>query len=301
MRKFLLYLIILFFFSSCNKNYKYIESIEKESLFGEIEKKQGESKIIKAKTDSIAYLKAYKKFVISLKTYDVMMQSIGSASEKPLSFKLINDKGQDITNTILLQNKDSLEQDIHTKIFSLDNSISGNSNLGLNNNSQKVIEIDSSKVEELTPFFRVNEDEFDPNSKTIYKPKSAPLYVNKNGLYVYFIMIDNKPRSLRFRLQYLADEWLFIRKVQFSIDEKAYEFIPRNVKNDNGSGQIWEWFDEGITTESDLELLNAIANGKSVRMKILGRHYYEKKTINEQQKKDIQRTIELYRALGGSL
>ena len=38
--------------------------------------------------------------------------------------------------------------------------------------------------------------------------------------------------NFRLRIQYYSDDWLFIRKYQFSIDNKAYEFIPNNVETD---------------------------------------------------------------------
>ena len=43
------------------------------------------------------------------------------------------------------------------------------------------------------------------------------------------------PSNLRFRIQYYADDWLF-NKVQFSIDGKAYEYIPSDTERDCGYG-----------------------------------------------------------------
>jgi hypothetical protein len=46
--------------------------------------------------------------------------------------------------------------------------------------------LNSVKIKELLPYFRVKKDEFDPDGGTWYEPKSAPNYTNRNGIYLYF-------------------------------------------------------------------------------------------------------------------
>lgn len=159
--------------------------------------------------------------------------------------------------------------------------------------------IDSAKIKELEPFFYAKKDEFDPNGLVWYKPKSAPKYTNRNGIYCYFQSNKGMPSNLRLRLQYYADDWLFFKKVQFSIDGKAYEYIPMDTETDSGNGgKIWEWFDESMG-KSNTELLDALANAKSAKMKLIGDQYYDIKTINSTQIRDIKRTLDLYKAMGG--
>ena len=160
--------------------------------------------------------------------------------------------------------------------------------------------VDSAKIKELLPFFKVKKDEFDPNGKIIYTPKSAPKYINRNGIYCYFIVNDGNPGPLRFVVQYYADDWLFFKKIQFSIDDSAYEFVPLNTETDNGDGgKIWEWFDESLTP-TDQDLIYALSNAKSAKMKFIGKQYYDIKVINKAQITDIKRTLDLYHAMGGS-
>jgi hypothetical protein len=160
------------------------------------------------------------------------------------------------------------------------------------------VTIDSAKVAELKKFFRIKKDEFSNNNKVWYEPKSAPQYVNRNGVYCYFQTENDIPSNLRFRIQYYAEDWLFFRRVQFSIDGKAFEYIPLDVETDHGDGNIWEWFDEGVTS-SDKELIGALANAKRAKMKLIGRQYHKIKTITAEQILNIRRTIELFNALGG--
>ena len=93
---------------------------------------------------------------------------------------------------------------------------------------------------------------------------------------------------------------MFIQKVQFSLDGKAYEYIPSKTETDNGDGEIWEWFDESVNA-SDKDLLMALSIAKKAKMKLIGRQYFEVKPITQDQILNIKRTIELYKAMGGKL
>lgn len=213
-----------------------------------------------------------------------------------MSFSVYDDKGNDITY-INFPNKSKRENEITQRIFSLNNSLSDSDST----NIQTENKIDSTKIKELKGYFREKKDEFSPDGQTWIKPKSSPAYTNQNGIYCYFQTENNIPNNFRFRVQYYSDDWLFFEKIQFSIDGKAYEYIPLNTETDSGDGgYIWEWFDENVSTSDDKALLNALANAKSAKMKFIGRQYYDVKNLTKEQILGIKRTIEYYKAMGGS-
>ncbi len=296
-------ILILGLLSSCNKTYKYVETVQEESILGGIETKESAEKIISAPNDSAAYLEAYKKFCISSKINKDMEQSLGNTFSTPLSFKLFNEKDEDITNSTLFVSRTKREKEIEKQINSMENSIQravDSNKKEETENFKKTVKIDSSAIKILEKYFRKRKDEFSKTKKTWYEPKSAPTYVNKNALYCYFQTENGIPNNLRFKLQYLSDEWLFIQKVQFSLDGKAYEYIPSKTETDNGDGEIWEWFDESVNA-SDKDLLMALSIAKKAKMKLIGRQYFEVKPITQDQILNIKRTIELYKAMGGKL
>ena len=223
-------------------------------------------------------------------------EGMGQYLDIPIGFKLYNSDGEDITD-IYFNSKLTEEEAIESSILAMDNVVKRS-----NNSKQAKAEetkIDSVKIKELLPFFKVKKDEFDPNGKTWYEPKSAPQYTNRNGIYLYFAVQNGKVAALRFRVQYYSDDWLFFKKIQFSIDENAYEYIPSNTETDCGNGgKIWEWFDEALTG-SDRDLIYALVEAKSAKMKFIGRQYYDIKTITRNQISDMKRALELYRAMGG--
>jgi hypothetical protein len=304
MKKIILFLF-LSFMVSCNlnnKNYKYIAIVEEEGLMGGTERKEQEPKIIEAENDSIAYLEAYKDFCIALKVSGDMKSSYGTSSNTPIEFRLLNEKDEDITNLVAFKGKELKEKEIKDQIFSMDNSVQKSVDNYKNEkdaNFKKDAKIDSLKIKGLAKYFSKKNDEFSNNNSTWFTPKTAPKFANANGIYCYFQTENGIPNKLRFRIQYHAEDWLFFDKVQFSIDGKAYDYIPTKTETDSGNGgSIWEWFDESII-ESDKDLINALANAKSAKMKLNGKQYYEVKTISKAQINSIKQTLEYYKAMGG--
>lgn len=278
--------------SGCQKKYQYVEEVIEHSILGGIKESTKDPENIKATNDTLAYINAYRKYCISQSVYQKMVnEGYGEYLDIPIGFELYNSAGEDISN-IYFTTKNKREKEIESLFANNDATIRSTET------NTPTPKIDSVKIKELLPYFRVKKDEFDPDGGTWYEPKSAPNYTNRNGIYLYFKADNNGVKSLRFRVQYFADDWLFFKKVQFSIDSSAYEYIPVRTETDNGSGDIWEWFDESLNF-SDKDLIYALANAKSAKMKFIGRQYYGIRTISKQQIIDIKRTLELYNAMGG--
>lgn len=298
MKKLLLISILVSIFSACtiNKEYKYVEVVNDRGIFGNVSIEDEDENIIMAPSDSDAYLKAFEKFCISQKVYKDMQDAGMNPSKQPISFKLYDDQGLEISKTTFFANKDKLEKKILSIIQSEENTYKRHCDSD-NDSSAK---IDSVKIKELLPYFNQDKDEFDPEGTIWIEPKSAPNYVSTNAIFLYFNNTGNKLGPLRLKLQYYADNWLFFEKVRFSIDGKAFEYIPSDTETDSGNGgMIWEWFDERLDSD-DKELIEALSNAKSAKMKLIGRQYYKIKDISKSQLNDIKRTLDLYRAMGGS-
>lgn len=298
----LLFVFIVTLTSCIEKQYKYIEVQNEVGVLGTTSRTEKDAVIINAASDSAAYLEAYQKFCISKKVSKDMEESIGRTFTTPIEFKLLNDKGEDITYSVTFATKDKEEKKIDGIVNSSTNSIKESLEESKKQEAaelKKTIKIDSAKIKELKKFFYVKSDEFSNNNLKWHKVKSAPRYTNANGIYIYFQTENGIPSNLRFRLQYYSDDWLFIKYAQFSIDGKAFEFYPNNVETDNGDGgYIWEWWDESLTS-SEHDLIYALAYSKKAKVKLIGRQYYDIKNISQEQILGIKRTLDYYAALGG--
>jgi hypothetical protein len=286
---------------SCQKSYKYVEiTEEKDVVGGGLQIKENEPIQIYAENDSIAYIFAYEKFCSSLKRHKDIIEISGNSFFKPIRFKLLSDNNEDIAISVFIKDRVKIEEDIKNKIFSRPNNFKETSDKSKQENTVSTTEFDSVKVNALKKYFRVRKDEFSNNNRKWYEPINAPKYANMNGIYCYFQTENDIPSNLRFRVQYHADEWLFFKKIQFSIDSIAFEYTPTSVETDSGNGgRIWEWFDQPITS-SDRLLIEALGNARSAKMKLIGRQYYDIKTITIDEINSIGRTLDMYRAMGGS-
>lgn len=292
---FLFFTIILTLLSCENKKiYKYIESVE-DNFGGRIKIEKFEEEI-KAINDTAAYLEAFAKYSISEKIKkEFDKEGLSVSKQKVLGFELYDNKGKDISN-INFSNKEIRKKEILEQVYESKNYAK---RIKSQLNEDILQNVDSNKIKELIKYFDVKKDEFSNDNVIWYKPKSAPKYVNQNGIYCYFQTQNDIPNNFRFRVQYMAEDWLFFESVQFSIDGNAYKYIPLNTKTDHGNGLIWEWFDEQISSSSDRGLIEALAYSKNVKVKFNGRQYQKIKKLTKNQIIDIKNTLELYRAMGG--
>lgn len=282
----ILIIFISLIFIACNKNYRYVESVEEALTTQEKEETFTE------KNDTLAFLRAYKNFLVSKKSKeDLKKHNVSNKIVK--AFKLYNPNGQDISNISFVSRKKAMvkiEKEVMSRPSTLDK---------IRNDLEKerVSKIDSSKVKELAPFFKEKKDEFE--GYIWIEPKTKPKYRNQNGFYLCFIKTkEGYPTNLRFVGQYTADNWLFIQTVKFNIDGNIWDYNPNDIKRDNNT-KIWEWFDDNVES-SNASLIEAIAYAKNpIKVRFIGRQYYDERIISKKEIKSILETIQYYKALGG--
>ena len=151
--------------------------------------------------------------------------------------------------------------------------------------------------------FNETKDEFSNTSWV--KPKSAPKYTNRNGVYCYFATENGKATSnFRFVYQYYSDDWLFIKNMIFNIDDENITIAPDMETDCGNGGMIWEWCDRLVTKSSTdgvtEDFIKKIANAKSVKVKMNGRQYYDTRTLTKEQIQSIKDTYDYFIARGGS-
>jgi len=124
MKKSISVFVIVMLLASCqlDKKYQYVETIIAVGLLSSktsIKEKDPEN--IVARNDSIAYMMAFTKFCRAQKVDNDMLEAMGSNNNTRISFKLMDNNGVDITNSVIFNNKDSLEKEVKDRIFSRSN------------------------------------------------------------------------------------------------------------------------------------------------------------------------------------
>ena len=275
--------------SISKKKYTLLLHSKQRSILGIGIDYKTDSSVLEYESDSAAYFYGKLRYQIG-----VEFNKVANLGNETYDFEVLNEQRENIKYKL---NAESIvEMDKRAIEAAKESGKELKTNLNKPNENQKVVE-ETPQIKELKKKFRIKKDEFDENNLVWYEPKSSPTYRNANGFYCYFGTKNGVPNGLRIVHQYYSDDWLFIRQYKFSIDGKAYSYTPSDMKTDNDNG-IWEWSDEVVDSEIK-EILNALINCKSAKIRLEGRQYYDTKTITATQIKSIKESIELYKLIGG--
>lgn len=136
---------------------------------------------------------------------------------------------------------------------------------------------------------------------TWYYDKTTTQYADVNSFHLYMGKTKDRNPFLRLKIQYSADDWLFIESYMLKVDGKTYNISEDSygeIKTDNGSGEIWEWLDRYVSA-SEYEIVKAVANSKSAKLRHNGKDYYKDRTITYKEKVALKNILNAYEALGG--
>src|SRR5690606_3019465 len=266
-------------FIACEKKqtYTYIQYNEEDNLLGGTDEKK-EEKTFEASSDSLATIEAFSKYTISQKISSDMKEAYERTYSKPLRYEILTETGKDIT-FLEFKGRDSILSSVYSNIHNRENSIKKDRE-NLKDKMYAGKEFDSITYNKLISKFEVKDEEFSTPQKKWIIPKSKPKYIDNNHVYSYFQTDkDNNASNLRLVVQYSADDWLFIKRIQFLIDGNLFEVSAYDVKTDHNGGRIWEWTD--VTMESELKI--ALEFAKSVKIKLTGQNYARERVLSKKE------------------
>ncbi|WP_338813444.1 hypothetical protein V9L05_18840 [Bernardetia sp. Wsw4-3y2] len=155
-------------------------------------------------------------------------------------------------------------------------------------------EIAKKEADKLLSNLRVSKD--DMKDLSFYESKLTPKYIDVNNLYCYIVEHKTGEPTLRLKIQYAADDWLFVKSYLIKIDEQKFNFIPNEVKRDNSGGKIWEWSDD-LIKEDKIEIIKAISEAKSVKIRYIGSDYYHDRNLSSKEIKAVKEILTVYNLL----
>ncbi len=122
----IIYLFTILFFTSCAdmslREYNYIAT-SMQTSYDTTTPKEQRPLLIRAKSDSAAYLQAYLNFCIAKKYYNKEFEKSGAKAGQPISFRLLTGDSIDISESVTFPNKKALEKRIEKQValFELEN------------------------------------------------------------------------------------------------------------------------------------------------------------------------------------
>ena len=129
-------------------------------------------------------------------------------------------------------------------------------------------------------------------------PKHATNFVDVNTIYCYFDISNGVPENFRLRIQYSADDWLFIYMYKIMAGNIVYDYTPNNVERDNSS-YIWEWSDEQID-QFTAGIIDGIMSCNTLKIKYIGKQYFHIRNVPQSELVAIKNIVRYYKALGGT-
>lgn len=137
---------------------------------------------------------------------------------------------------------------------------------------------------------------------TSYTHRDSSEFVNSHSdFYAYFVQGKSGIPSLRLQIQYVADDWLFIKRFTIKADEQTFTLTPtglRDVERGNKGGKIWEWHDRAVGAP-EREMLNAIATAKKVILRCEGNQYQKDRELSDSEVNRIRTVLMAYQIKGG--
>lgn len=160
---------------------------------------------------------------------------------------------------------------------------------------QRLAEIDAKLAK-----MNVKEDEV--TGVTWYRDKSSTEYVDENSFHLYFGKKEDTGPSLRLRIQYEDEDWLFIDKYIIKTDNETFTIYADfgDVNRDNDGGRVWEWLDILVSSD-DYKMIESIIASEKTIIRHEGNQYYDDRTLTKKEKDSLKNVIEAYEALGGHL
>lgn len=134
-----------------------------------------------------------------------------------------------------------------------------------------------------------------------YQDIQTPSVINCNGMYLYIGKKKDGAPWLRLRIQYAAEEWLFIRGYKIRTDSTVHDITPdlfSSIERDNGYGGIWEWYDTGVDA-STMAILADIVSSRNVKLRYVGDHNSHDRVLSQKEILAMRNVLEAFRALGG--
>lgn len=142
--------------------------------------------------------------------------------------------------------------------------------------------------------------EDDMRGINFYQDPASPQYINsRSTLYYYIAHTPGRQPTLRAKLIYKGDNWVFFRTAYAKIGDEVFRFhfSHFDVERDNGYSGVWEWVDV-VATGDWLRLANRLADsGGSVRLRFEGDQYYREVTMSAADARAVGRVLEAYRYL----
>jgi hypothetical protein len=141
-------------------------------------------------------------------------------------------------------------------------------------------------VIDMLPNFSVDLDKMD-KKLFIYSKKSLDAPIAPR------VVIIKNEKSLVLDINYIADDWLFVKNITISVDGELFDINDLNFNREVGSGTVYETSLKTLDNQQ-IELIKKIIKSKNSFVRFNGKSYYKDKEITIEQKKEMLEILKIY-------
>ena len=146
---------------------------------------------------------------------------------------------------------------------------------------------------------QILESEDSISKQNNYRHRESPESVKyPSDLHCRFSATATTVGPLLLRIQYSAEDWLFIKRYEIKADEETFTLDVSgfgDVERDNNV-RIWEWHTRTVGKD-DMKMLMAISNAKEVVLRSIGKQYYRDRTLPNAEKQRLRVMLAAYEIL----
>ena len=125
---------------------------------------------------------------------------------------------------------------------------------------------------------------------------SGYLYQKGTGIWAYMGRSKDSSIKLRYKFNYEAKDWLFVKSIIIAADNERFEKKDVTFKRDSSYSGINEWYDV-IVLDEDLKIIKVIINSKETTIRFEGDTSYDDYVVTDKEKKSLKNIVDAYEAL----
>ena len=146
----------------------------------------------------------------------------------------------------------------------------------------------------LAPLKRLKHEEDQVEGITWYKHPNQPRYTNSRSTVFLYIGRQSEGASpwLRMKVQYAADDWLFVNRVVAWHDGVKDVLVSGDFERDNNTS-IWEWMDVAPDI-SQVATVRSLATADKAILRFEGQQYHKDVTLSDADKRAILEVLEAF-------
>ncbi|HIY17501.1 MAG TPA: hypothetical protein H9839_09175 [Candidatus Intestinimonas stercorigallinarum] len=205
----------------------------------------------------------------------------------------------DAIGTVTLESAGAVDaaQDAFDALSDADAAKVGNADV-LTAAAEQLKALKQEQAQALLANMRVEKD--DVRGMAFYYPQNFPNYIDTRCYVLPYIGQEGDNVWLRLLCDYTEDDWVFFEQITFAVDDERYYkyYNYFDVVRDNDYGVVWEYVDTEVS-DSDVEMLWAIANSTQTIVRFEGDEYYYDFTVSQGDKDAIREVLTAYEALQG--